>query len=338
MHRIDHPTAAGVLPAPEAAGTPGFFTDGNPATGTAATVVDRDWMNSVQEEIANVIDAAGIPLLKTDRTQLLAAVTALVNGGVTSSAKPRGHLAGLGLANAADAEHDITVAVGSARGANDNYDMVLAAALTKRIDAAWAAGDDAGGLFSGTVAADTWYHVFLIRKDSDGSIDAGFDTDIGAANIPAGYAGYRRLGSVLTDGSANNLPFVQWGDRFLWKTVIDDYSGTDTTTAALRTLSTPPGVRCLAHLNLRAHVAAENFATYLSSPESTDEAIALATTPYGTMAAGNTPNTGAITATTNTAQADVLTDTSSRIRSRSYAVHTIGLGCLGYTDRRGRDD
>lgn len=76
MHRIDDPTAAPALPTPAAAGTAGFFTKGNPGTGTPATIVTDDWANAVQEEMAAVIEAAGIALSKTAHTQLLTALNA----------------------------------------------------------------------------------------------------------------------------------------------------------------------------------------------------------------------------------------------------------------------
>ena len=48
-----------------------MFTEGNPGTGTPATVVGADWLNDVQEELCDLIEAAGITLVKGDTTQLL---------------------------------------------------------------------------------------------------------------------------------------------------------------------------------------------------------------------------------------------------------------------------
>lgn len=67
MYRIDSRGATG----------DGRFTEGNPTTGTPATVVNAPWMNAVQDEIVNVIEGAGLGLEKTDSTQLLAAINAL---------------------------------------------------------------------------------------------------------------------------------------------------------------------------------------------------------------------------------------------------------------------
>lgn len=79
MFRIDKDGAVANLPAPAALGSPGYFTEGNPATGTPATQVTADWLNAVQEELVSVIAAAGIALDKTNRAQLLAAIRALTS-------------------------------------------------------------------------------------------------------------------------------------------------------------------------------------------------------------------------------------------------------------------
>lgn len=80
MFRIDHPTAVAELPAVGAAGVPGYFSAGDPATSAQATVVTADWANAIQEEIANVIEGAGIALQKGTNNQLLTAINALVTG------------------------------------------------------------------------------------------------------------------------------------------------------------------------------------------------------------------------------------------------------------------
>ncbi|MGS1033321.1 hypothetical protein [Burkholderia glumae] len=77
MFRIDQTTAVTALPAPSAAGTPGFFTGGNPATGQAATIVSADWLNLVQEELMSFLTAAGIAPNKTSYGQVLQAVQQL---------------------------------------------------------------------------------------------------------------------------------------------------------------------------------------------------------------------------------------------------------------------
>lgn len=77
MHRIDTSTAQKDK---FGAGKNGF-TGGNPQTGELPTALNADFFDSVQEEIAAVIEAAGLTLIKSNRAQLLAAMNALVGHG-----------------------------------------------------------------------------------------------------------------------------------------------------------------------------------------------------------------------------------------------------------------
>ncbi|CNC79856.1 MULTISPECIES: hypothetical protein [Yersinia] len=74
MHRIDTPTAQVDK---FGAGKNGF-TRGNPQTGGPATALDDDYFDAVQEELAGLVEAAGITLKKTDRAQVLAAIKLLI--------------------------------------------------------------------------------------------------------------------------------------------------------------------------------------------------------------------------------------------------------------------
>jgi hypothetical protein len=129
---------------------------------------------------------------------------------------------GLTCSNAADADHDITISAGGAADSTRVIWLALAAAITKQIDAAWAAGDNAGGLDTGAVAANTAYYIWLIRKDSDGMIDALFSLSITAPTMPAGYTYKRRIMRVRTDAASNIIPFDQYGDYVRYKTAIID--------------------------------------------------------------------------------------------------------------------
>ena len=83
MHRIDGPTAASALPvAPPVSGTPGYFTDGNPAAQVPATTVTSDWANTIQEEVSHVIESAGFTLDKSKNDQLTTAIDAKIQAAV----------------------------------------------------------------------------------------------------------------------------------------------------------------------------------------------------------------------------------------------------------------
>lgn len=72
MYRIDSRGAT----------TDGRFTEGNPTTGTPATVLNAAWMNSVQDELVNVVQGAGLTLDKSDNDQLLEAINKLAKAQV----------------------------------------------------------------------------------------------------------------------------------------------------------------------------------------------------------------------------------------------------------------
>lgn len=71
MFRIDVDSNTTVLPTPEVAGTPGYF---RAQSDPVQTQVSNDYMNMLQEEIINVILAAGLTPSKTDYTQLAQAI------------------------------------------------------------------------------------------------------------------------------------------------------------------------------------------------------------------------------------------------------------------------
>jgi len=59
----------------------GEWTDGNVAAGTAPTLIEAAWLNTVQREIANVVTGAGLTLDPANDAQLLAALLSLTGPG-----------------------------------------------------------------------------------------------------------------------------------------------------------------------------------------------------------------------------------------------------------------
>ncbi|KKL82961.1 hypothetical protein LCGC14_1979490, partial [marine sediment metagenome] len=165
------------------------------------------------------------------------------NGTLALLANVRGFIDGLTTELDTDTAHDVQVNAGAcvdSLGSNNKI-ILVAAAFTKRIDAAWAVGDTNGGMATGTVANDTEYNIIIIEKDSDGTIDMMFDVSATGANVPAGYTARRRIGSVFTDGSANINAYKQSGDSFFYDvplTDLNDATGT-LNTWETATLSVP---------------------------------------------------------------------------------------------------
>lgn len=88
MHRIDNPTAATALPTPKPLGPEGYFTAGNVNVGQSATIVEFDWLNTMQEELMSIVLRGGLTSDKADNTQVLKALANLFTGAyaqITSS-------------------------------------------------------------------------------------------------------------------------------------------------------------------------------------------------------------------------------------------------------------
>ena len=242
-----------------------------------------------------------------------------------------GQIVGLELSNSGgDPLKDIDIAPGRCSDSSATYHLVLGATLTKQLDAAWAEGTNLGGLFSGAIAATTWYHVFLIRKDSDGTIDAGFDTDPGAANIPVGWTAYRRLGSILTDGTPDIVPFHQYGDRFIWDTTPNDVStALSTANRTAFIVTCPPNVLGLFQGNLSTAASIETVYAVMSSSDQVD--VAAASTNATILA-----STSAAVGLTMGAPFECRVDGSSQINSRGSAARQYRVNTIGWIDTRGK--
>lgn len=135
--------------------------------------------------------------------------------------------------NSGDTNHDIDFNTGDCYDSTSQVVITLSSTLTKRIDATWAAGTNQGGLFSGTVAISTTYHLFVIYNPTTNVTDCGFDTSLTAANRPAGYTYYRRVASLYTDSSANLVQFVNYKDQYLLDVPVQDYDVANPGTSAV---------------------------------------------------------------------------------------------------------
>lgn len=133
-----------------------------------------------------------------------------------------GYLFGLTASNnVLDADHDIDFSIGAA--ASDNADplvMRLASGLTKRADAAFAAGSGNGAMVAGeTMPASGTVHWWLIMRD-DASVDICCNNHASSGlnpALPAGYVYKRRICSLITDSSSRFIGFTQVGNFFEFK-------------------------------------------------------------------------------------------------------------------------
>ena len=144
----------------------------------------------------------------------------------------------------------IDIAAGCACSDDSSNFMALSSAITKSINSTWAVGSGNGGLDTGAVAASTWYHVYLIMRTDTGVVDALISTSASSPTMPTNYTEKRRIGSILTDASKHIIPFTQFGDEFLWKTIVQDVADNESAPPQQTlTLTVPTGVRVFAYVN-----------------------------------------------------------------------------------------
>lgn len=183
----------------------------------------------------------------------------------------RNHIAGLEMSvNDVDG-YDLEIKPGAAIDSSNTLIMAPEVQVTKRIDAAWAPGDDGGFPSAGesglTLTDGTWYHVFLIGRSVDSAVDFGFDSNLNAGVLlNADNAGannfdrYRRIGSIYyVDATTQIRKFVQFGDRFCWQsgTVLDVNGLTpdEAPSVSSYSLSVPASLSVVAHLSLQVLIS-----------------------------------------------------------------------------------
>src|SRR5260364_490666 len=77
MYQFDGPVAVTAPPASTPQDSPGYFSDGNPASGRAATIVPAEFLNALMRECLNLLHAAGIAPDKAKFDQITAAIRRL---------------------------------------------------------------------------------------------------------------------------------------------------------------------------------------------------------------------------------------------------------------------
>lgn len=213
--------------------------------------------------------------------------------------------------------------------AGSPYSMALAANRSKTLSS-FVAGNANGGLDTGFVAANTWYHVHVIRKDSDGTIDVLYSLSPTGPSMPAGYTARRRVGSFKTDGSSQITKFHQKGDRVYWDNATVDFNAVSAvTTSVNRTLSVPPGIQVIAIVALSTTTVAGGIYVAVTP---TDVVDAAASATNFALACTDTATDNA------NVVMQVVTNTSGQIRTRHTDVtSTFVVNTLGWIDSRGKD-
>lgn len=171
------------------------------------------------------------------------------------------------------------IAAGQATDSTNAAYISIATAFTKTT-ATWAVGTGNGGLDTGTIANSTWYHFYAIDTAAGGASDITFSVNATTPILSGAYVGgkFRRVGSALTNGSAQWTLFQQFGDWFRFSVPVTIANGVAyTATYIPLSTSTPLGIRTRAFgkiqpggsgsvIQLRPVGAADGAASALSNP------------------------------------------------------------------------
>lgn len=346
MFRIDHPTAAGVLPPAAPAGDPGYFSDATPGVGTP-TVVTNDWANGITEELMSILTAAGIAPVKDQYNQVLTAIQSIIGGSAVVGA---GALHGLTLSNAAGfVTTRVAAQAGLCRDSTNGAGGILAAPMTKRLDAVWAVGDGNGGRLSGVLANGQTWNCFALINPLTGAVEAPcFDTSptapdlAGSGAAAAGFTKFRRLGAIVLEAATTSIrEFIQTGDWFHYKTRAVDYAAQANGggVAYFRSVAVPVGIRVRARFYFQS--SGGTAAPYLSGIF--DPAFGAPAAFGGATQWAQVRRVSALDALSSpysygTVIAEQFTDTTGHIYtfSSDNAGDVIALGVLGWEDQRGR--
>ncbi|KVR46381.1 hypothetical protein WM11_31485 [Burkholderia ubonensis] len=213
MYRIDDVSAATSLPAPEAAGSEGYYTEGNPVAGVPATNVRASWLNMIQEELCSILAAAGIARSKTSYNQVNAALQKMYSP-VVGTMRNAAMSVAAASATAIFTADQIVVATAF------NGQTYILPSFSKTINLATTG---AGGMDTGAAPASGYVALYAIYNPTTGAsallaknaTSAVQPNVYGGANMPAGYTASALVSVWPTNGSGQFVPAYQV-DRKIW--------------------------------------------------------------------------------------------------------------------------
>ncbi|MBN9147185.1 MULTISPECIES: hypothetical protein [unclassified Nitrobacter] len=237
------------------------------------------------------------------------------------------YLTGLTLSTAGGSS-TFGIAAGFATDSSNASMMALSSAYSKTTSA-WAVGSANGALDTGTIAANTWYHVFLIKRTDTGVVDVLISTSATSPTLPTNYTLFRRIGTMKTDGSSQWTKFVQVGDEFLWDVAVLNVSTSPGTTAIQTlTVTTPPGVKTIALFNVGGVGNSDNRGRIFSPDVNSAGALANTT---------STINFGGSGTIQVWSTARVRTNTSAQIKyAMTLSTGIPAITTAGWVDDRGK--
>lgn len=228
---------------------------------------------------------------------------------------PPGYIQGLTYSNnSGDPTNYIDIAAGVAVDATGAYPMKLSSTLTKRLDAAWAVGNNQGARDTGSIGNNDYY-IWLIARSDTGVVDVLFSLSSTSPTMPTNYD-YKRLIGWFKRVSGAIVEFKTFetaggGLELRWNTPTLDVNLSNTLGTSRRTdaLKVPLNFSTEAIFDLVLGDATNSLAR-ICCPDETDGAVGNLTAPL--INAGSPDSNG---------RGDVMimrTSSDGKIAARSY--------------------
>jgi len=177
-----------------------------------------------------------------------------------------------------------TMAAGAASNSNDVNDIELSAPVTNTITAVGVNGVDIAA-----AVASSFYAVYVIGDSNQYQPTASIiSLNASQPSLPFGYDMYRRVGFILTDGSAHVLKFWQYGNGSAKNMYYDTPIATPsiTTATTYQTLSlaaSVPPIACEVLLSLDYNPTSAADVVYMA-PYGSTPTVAMIVFGYGVAA------------------------------------------------------
>ena len=178
---------------------------------------------------------------------------------------------------------------------SDGTGQAVSTAMTKMLQSSgsWSAGAAGNMLLTGARANSSTYHLFAIHNPTTGVSDYGALLGVAGtapdptASLPSGYTKFKRVGSILTDGSGNIRPFTQRSKTFEFTTPVLELDASGSNGSALQNTSLPAGIVVNGHFTIGLDLASgSSVGNYYASVQNADQNFI----PSGSGARGYTVN------------------------------------------------
>lgn len=224
---------------------------------------------------------------------------------------------------------------------SDGSGQAISTAITKRLQSSgsWSAGAGGNLLTTGARLNSSTYHLYAIYNPTTLAVDymallgvAGTAPDP-TASLPSGYTKFKRIASILTDGSGNIRAFTQRGFSFELTTPVVNLDATASNGTTLQSIQTPAGIAVKAGVTLGIDLASgSTVGNYYVSLQNANQNY----TPSAGGARSYSLNVGKSSGTlVSSGEFYKFTNTSSQIRVTQAGAGTlcsISLTTNGWED------